>query len=104
MACCTVEQLMAVLPRAGRRFFLGGDWLHAGKPHPPMEAWKADLLGLDRSCNGRLNIPSHSLPAPLGSLACSHARTVGSGNCPNLLSLVASLNGPVNLERPPMKH
>lgn len=62
---------MAVLPRAGRRFFLSGDWLQAGKPYQPMEAWKADLLGLERSCNGRLNIPSHSLPAPPGSLARS---------------------------------
>lgn len=60
---------MAVLPRAGRRFFLGGDWLQAGKPYQPMDAWKADLLGLERSCNGRLNIPS--LPARTAWISCT---------------------------------
>ncbi|MFD3733134.1 hypothetical protein [Streptomyces sp. NPDC058632] len=47
--------------RTGRRLFLPGEWIHAGKPYQPMEAWKAELLGVERSYNGRLENP---LPLP----------------------------------------
>ncbi|MER6621533.1 hypothetical protein [Streptomyces sp. NPDC000931] len=52
--------------RAGRRLFLPGEWIHADKPYQPMEAWKAELLGLERSYNGRLEnpppLPTRTLP------------------------------------------
>ncbi|MFF1276081.1 hypothetical protein ACFVZC_22200 [Streptomyces marokkonensis] len=51
--------------RAGRRLFLPGEWIHAQKPYQPMEAWKADLLGVGRSYNGRLENP---LPLPTRTL------------------------------------
>ncbi|MEV5987152.1 hypothetical protein AB0L85_19345 [Streptomyces sp. NPDC052051] len=52
-------------PRAGRRLFLPGEWIHARKPYQPMEAWKAELLGVRRSYNGRLENP---LPLPTRTL------------------------------------
>ncbi|NUS90591.1 MAG: hypothetical protein HOY75_49855 [Streptomyces sp.] len=52
-------------PRAGRQLFLPGEWIHAKKPYQPMEAWKADLIGVDRSYNGRLENP---LPLPTRTL------------------------------------
>ncbi|MEV5436536.1 hypothetical protein AB0K80_10935 [Streptomyces sp. NPDC052682] len=51
--------------RAGRRLFLPGEWIDARKPYPPMEAWKAELLGVKRSYNGRLENP---LPLPTRTL------------------------------------
>ncbi|POX56726.1 hypothetical protein C3489_02735 [Streptomyces sp. Ru71] len=51
--------------RAGRRLFLPGEWIHAKKPYQPMEAWKAQLLGLERAYNGRLATP---LPLPTRTL------------------------------------
>ncbi|WP_262700129.1 MULTISPECIES: hypothetical protein [Streptomyces] len=52
-------------PRAGRQVFLPGEWIHAKKPYQPMEAWKAELIGLGRSYNGRLENP---LPLPTRTL------------------------------------
>ncbi|WNE96426.1 hypothetical protein PS467_14325 [Streptomyces luomodiensis] len=52
-------------PRAGRKVFLPGEWVHAKKPYQPMEAWKAELIGLRRSYNGRLENP---LPLPTRTL------------------------------------
>ncbi|MGY0062009.1 hypothetical protein ACWY4P_36665 [Streptomyces sp. LZ34] len=52
-------------PRAGRQLFLPGEWIHAKKPYQPMEAWKAELIGVDRSYNGRLENP---LPLPTRTL------------------------------------
>ncbi|GAA1101540.1 hypothetical protein [Streptomyces javensis] len=52
-------------PRAGRRLFLPGEWIHAKKPYQPMEAWKAELIGLRRSYNRRLE---HPLPLPTRTL------------------------------------
>ncbi|GAA2350309.1 hypothetical protein [Streptomyces cuspidosporus] len=52
-------------PRAGRQVFLPGEWIHAKKPYQPMEAWKAGLLGVARSYNGRLENP---LPLPTRTL------------------------------------
>ena len=53
-------------PRAGRGLFLPGEWIHAAKPYHPMEAWKADLLGVLPSYNGRLDspppLPTRTLP------------------------------------------
>ncbi|MER7875083.1 hypothetical protein ABTY63_16210 [Streptomyces solisilvae] len=53
-------------PRAGRQVFLPGEWIHAKKPYQPMEAWKAELIGLRRSYNRRLEnplpLPTHTLP------------------------------------------
>ncbi|MFF5582991.1 hypothetical protein [Streptomyces hygroscopicus] len=52
-------------PRAGRKVFLPGEWIHAKKPYQPMEAWKAELIGLRRSYNRRLENP---LPLPTRTL------------------------------------
>ncbi|MBI0298652.1 hypothetical protein JBE04_30360 [Streptomyces sp. PRKS01-29] len=52
-------------PRAGRQVFLPGEWIHAKKPYQPMEAWKAELIGLRRSFNRRLENP---LPLPTRTL------------------------------------
>ncbi|WP_275558291.1 hypothetical protein [Streptomyces sp. 5-6(2022)] len=52
-------------PRAGRQIFLPGEWIHAKKPYQPMEAWKAELIGLRRSYNLRLENP---LPLPTRTL------------------------------------
>ncbi|MEU8823434.1 hypothetical protein [Streptomyces sp. NPDC048636] len=53
-------------PRAGRQIFLPGDWGHAVEPYQPMELWKAALLGVERSYNGRYDnhppLPTHALP------------------------------------------
>lgn len=57
--------------RAGRRLFLPGEWIHAKKPYQPMEAWKAELLGVPRSYNGRLENP---LPLPTRTLPELFAR------------------------------
>ncbi|MFD7765935.1 hypothetical protein [Streptomyces sp. NPDC059787] len=57
--------------RAGRGLFLPGEWIHAGKPYQPMEAWKAELLGVKRSYNGRLENP---LPLPTRTLPELFAR------------------------------
>ncbi|MGW7617247.1 hypothetical protein ACWGLG_15560 [Streptomyces antimycoticus] len=52
-------------PRAGRQVFLPGEWIHAKKPYQPMEAWKAELIGVRRSYNRRLENP---LPLPTRTL------------------------------------
>ncbi len=73
-AAVLVEHGLAVedgRARAGRRLFLPGEWIHAGKPYQPMEAWKAELLGLERSYNGRLENP---LPLPTRTLPELFAR------------------------------
>ncbi|MFI5567746.1 hypothetical protein ACIA6T_10385 [Streptomyces sp. NPDC051740] len=57
--------------RAGRGLFLPGEWIHARKPYQPMEAWKAELLGVKRSYNGRLENP---LPLPTRTLPELFAR------------------------------
>lgn len=62
-------------PRAGRGLFLPGEWIHAAKPYHPMEAWKADLLGVRRSSNGRLDNP---LPLPARTLPELFARAWAS--------------------------
>ncbi|WP_432035457.1 hypothetical protein [Streptomyces cucumeris] len=53
-------------PRAGRQVFLPGEWGHAVKPFTPMERWKAALLGVERSYNGRYDnhppLPVRTLP------------------------------------------
>ncbi|CAL9344803.1 hypothetical protein [Streptomyces sp. enrichment culture] len=38
--------------RAGRALFLPGPWAHAKKPLPPMEVWKAPLIGARLSGDG----------------------------------------------------
>jgi len=61
--------------RTGRRIFLPGGWIHAGKPYQSMEAWKAELLGVERSYNGRLENP---LPLPTRTMPDQFPR-VGTG-------------------------
>ncbi|MER7486911.1 hypothetical protein ABTY20_13630 [Streptomyces sp. NPDC126497] len=73
-AAVLVEHGLAVedrRARAGRGLFLPGEWIHAGKPYQPMEAWKAALLGVERSGNGRLENP---LPLPTRTLPELFAR------------------------------
>ncbi|MFI7005929.1 hypothetical protein [Streptomyces sp. NPDC050145] len=68
--------------RAGRGLFLPGEWIPAAKPYHPMEAWKARLLGVEPSYNGRLDtpapLPTHTLP----ELFESAWRLVTSGRGP----------------------
>ncbi|MEU7318433.1 hypothetical protein [Streptomyces sp. NPDC007083] len=53
-------------PRAGRTAFLPGPWAHAAAPLPPMERWKAPLLGAALSADGDtvqdVPLPAHTLP------------------------------------------
>lgn len=54
--------------RAGRTLFLPGPWAHAKKPLPPMEAWKAPLIGARLSSDGSEVRSFELLPGTLPEL------------------------------------
>lgn len=43
--------------RAGRKYFLSGDWQEASAPLLPLESWKLPFYGIEPDHSGRLNPP-----------------------------------------------
>ncbi|MFD7551874.1 hypothetical protein [Streptomyces sp. NPDC059816] len=69
-------------PRAGRRLFLPGPWAHGKKPLPPMEAWKAPLIGARLSEDGSEVREFELLPGTLPELFAEVWRLVRAGAGP----------------------
>ncbi|MEU8781985.1 hypothetical protein [Streptomyces sp. NPDC048637] len=68
--------------RAGRRHFLPGPWAHAKKPLPPMESWKAPLIGAQLSADGSEVSTFELLPGTLPELFTEAWRLVRRGEGP----------------------
>ncbi|WP_330455705.1 hypothetical protein OIB37_01765 [Streptomyces sp. NBC_00820] len=68
--------------RAGRTLFLPGPWAHAKKPLPPMESWKASLLGAELSGDGSEVRSFELLPGTLPELFTEAWRLVREGEGP----------------------
>ncbi|MET9591820.1 hypothetical protein ABZY45_12695 [Streptomyces sp. NPDC006516] len=68
--------------RAGRGVFLPGPWAHAKKPLPPMEAWKAPLVGGRLSADGSEVTAFELLPGTLPELFTEAWRLVRAGQGP----------------------
>ncbi|MFJ8982810.1 hypothetical protein ACIRJ2_39470, partial [Streptomyces sp. NPDC102282] len=68
--------------RAGRSLFLPGPWAHAKKPLPPMESWKAPLIGaqLSKDCSEVRDLGL--LPGTLPELFTEAWRLVRRGEGP----------------------
>lgn len=80
VAAALVEVGLAVADRrarAGRGIFLPGDWAGGDKFHPPMETWKAGLLGV-RVIGHK--VCSRSVVGPLPELFARAWRTRSYGN------------------------
>ncbi|MEU1671117.1 hypothetical protein ABZ752_03665 [Streptomyces roseifaciens] len=68
--------------RAGRTLFLPGPWAHAKKPLPPMEFWKAPLIGAGLSDDGSEVEAFDLLPGTLPELFTEAWRLVRAGEGP----------------------
>ncbi|MFD7136466.1 hypothetical protein [Streptomyces sp. NPDC059894] len=68
--------------RAGRTLFLPGPWAHAKKPLPPMESWKAPLIGARLSADGSEVRAFELLPGTLPELFTDAWRLVREGKGP----------------------
>ncbi|WP_405669000.1 hypothetical protein OG379_40770 (plasmid) [Streptomyces sp. NBC_01166] len=68
--------------RAGRSLFLPGPWAHAKKPLPPMESWKAPLIGAQLSTDGTEVRDFELLPGTLPELFTEAWRLVRKGEGP----------------------
>lgn len=69
-------------PRAGRTLFLPGPWAHAKKPLPPMECWKAPLIGARLSADGTEVVAFDLLPDTLPELFAQAWELVRGGKGP----------------------
>ncbi len=75
--------------RAQRSLFLPGEWLSAGPPDLPLEAWKAPLYGLERDSRGhelRGALPRVLPQAPLHELFAAAWARVQAGDRPREMS------------------
>ncbi|MEV5433806.1 hypothetical protein [Streptomyces sp. NPDC052701] len=68
--------------RAGRTLFLPGPWAHAKKPLPPMETWKAPLIGARLSADGSQVRAFELLPGTLPELFAEAWQLVRNGQGP----------------------
>ncbi|MGW2780299.1 hypothetical protein ACWC3X_03460 [Streptomyces populi] len=69
--------------RAGRKHFLPGPWAHAKKPLPPMETWKAPLIGAWVSTYKKLEVRAVGpLPGTLPELFTEAWRLVREAQGP----------------------
>ncbi|MFF7725413.1 hypothetical protein [Streptomyces sp. NPDC008001] len=69
--------------RAGRGVFLPGPWAHAAKPLPPMECWKAPLLGaVPANRDGAQVTALAPLPGTLPELFAAAWRRILDGEGP----------------------
>ncbi|MFD9466813.1 hypothetical protein [Streptomyces sp. NPDC060027] len=68
--------------RAGRTLFLPGPWAHAKKPLPPMETWKAPLIGARLSADGSEVRAFELLPGTLPELFTEAWRLVRGAQGP----------------------
>lgn len=68
--------------RAGRSLFLPGPWAHAKKPLPPMECWKAPLIGAQLQFSGDEVRTFELLPDTLPALFTEGWRLVRGGQGP----------------------
>ncbi|MEW2630135.1 hypothetical protein AB0903_00315 [Streptomyces sp. NPDC048389] len=68
--------------RAGRTLFLPGPWAHGKKPLPPMESWKAPLVGAQLSADGSTVRAFELLPGTLPELFTEAWRLVRRGEGP----------------------
>ncbi|RPK72640.1 hypothetical protein EES45_32135 [Streptomyces sp. ADI97-07] len=68
--------------RAGRTLFLPGPWAHAKKPLPPVESWKAPLIGGQLSADGSEVRAFELLPGTLPELFREAWRLVRKGEGP----------------------
>ncbi|MFF4218266.1 hypothetical protein [Streptomyces nondiastaticus] len=74
--------------RAGRSVFLPGPWAHAAKPLPPMELWKASLLGAVLTGGDGVRTPAQvravpPLPGTLPELFAAAWQRVRNGEGPS---------------------
>ncbi|MFB7245666.1 hypothetical protein CW362_09600 [Streptomyces populi] len=69
--------------RAGRKHFLPGPWAHAKKPLPPMETWKAPLIGAKVHTYGKNEVYAFDLlPGTLPELFTEAWRLVREAQGP----------------------
>ncbi|MFE2296973.1 hypothetical protein ACFXAW_02105 [Streptomyces sp. NPDC059445] len=68
--------------RSGRTLFLPGPWAHAKKPLPPMETWKAPLIGAQLKFSGDEVWTFELLPDTLPALFTEAWRLVRGGEGP----------------------
>jgi hypothetical protein len=68
--------------RAGRTLFLPGPWAHGKKPLPPMESWKAPLVGAQLSADGTAVRAFELFPGTLPELFTEAWRLVARGEGP----------------------